>query len=49
MSWDDLKKKLISALIIAATAFFGALFGKSSVSDPVVKIEAPPGVIVNVK
>lgn len=45
---DEIKKKLMAALMAALAAFIGAMIGKGTISDPKVKIDAPPGVVVQV-
>lgn len=43
---DELKKKLMSALMAALAAFIGAMIGKNSIGNPQIKVDAPPGVVV---
>jgi hypothetical protein len=45
--WDKVKDKLLAAAAAALAAFLAALLG-TQVNPPAVKIDAPPGVTVQV-
>ena len=45
--WDKIKDKLLAAAMAAVAAFVAALLGTQA-SPPAVKIDAPPGVTVQV-
>ena len=45
--WDKVKDKLLAAAMAAVAAFVAALLGTQA-SPPAVKIDAPPGVTVQV-
>lgn len=45
--WDKVKDKLLAALVAGIAAFVAALLGTQA-NPPAVKIDAPPGVTVQV-